>query len=56
MIELLMIVFLVSVAVVATVAVKVGLKAIDFVEATYKFYERVDKRQEEIVRLLGEKK
>lgn len=50
MIELVLVVFLVSVAVVATMSIKVGMKAIDFVEATYKFYERVDARQDEIVR------
>lgn len=52
MIEVVLIVFLVSVAAVATVTVKVGLKAIDFIEATYGFYNRVEAQQKEIIRLL----
>jgi len=53
MIELVLVVFLVSVAAVATIALKVGLKAIDFIEATYGFYRRIEEQQKEIIRLLG---
>jgi len=52
MIELVLVVFLISIVLVATAVVKVGLKAVDFIEATYKFYERVEKQQQEIIRLL----
>ena len=55
MIELVLVVFLVSVAVVATVVVKVGMKAVDFIEATYRFYDRLEQGQREIIRLLGER-
>lgn len=55
MIELVLVVFLISVAVMATMAVKIGIKAVDFVDATYKFYSRVEEDQKEIIRLLKEK-
>lgn len=55
MIELVLVVFLLSVAVMATMAVKVGIKAVDFVDATYKFYERIEEDQREIIRLLNNK-
>jgi hypothetical protein len=55
MIELVLVVFLLSVAVMATMAVKVGMKAVDFVDATYKFYDRIEEEQKEIIRLLKEK-
>lgn len=55
MIELVLVVFLLSVAVMATMAVKVGMKAVDFVDATYKFYERIEEDQREIIRLLNNK-
>ncbi|GEM_PF-1081153 len=55
MIELVLVVFLLSVAVMATMAVKVGMKVVDFVDATYKFYDRVEEEQKEIIRLLKEK-
>jgi len=49
------VVFLLSVAVMATMAVKVGMKAVDFVDATYKFYDRIEEEQKEIIRLLKDK-
>ncbi len=52
MIELVLVVFLLSVAVMATVMVKVGIKAVDFMEATYRFYERQDEAQKQIIELL----
>ncbi len=55
MIELVLVVFLLSVAVMATMAVKVGMKAVDFVDATYKFYDRIEAEQKEIIRLLKDK-
>lgn len=55
MIELVLVVFLLSVAVVATMAVKVGMKAVDFIEATYLFYGRLEQGQKEIIQLLGER-
>ncbi len=55
MIELVLVVFLLSVAVMATMAVKVGMKAVDFIETTYKFYERIEGEQKEIIRLLGDR-
>ncbi len=55
MIETVLVVFLLLVAIVATMAIKVGVKAVDFIEATYKFYDRVEKQQEEIIRSLREK-
>jgi hypothetical protein len=55
MIETVLVVFLLLVAIVATMAIKVGVKAVDFIEATYKFYGRVEKQQEEILRTLREK-
>ena len=55
MIELVLVVFLLSVAVMATMAVKVGMKAVDFVDATYKFYDRIEEEQKEIIQLLKER-
>ena len=55
MIELVLVVFLLSVAVMATMAVKVGMKAVDFIDATYKFYERIEEGQRETIRLLKDK-
>jgi hypothetical protein len=55
MIELVLVVFLLSVAVMATMAVKVGMKAVDFIDATYKFYDRIEGEQQEIIRLLKDK-
>jgi len=55
MIELVLVVFLLSVAVMATMAVKVGMKAVDFVDATYKFYDRIEEEQREIIQLLKER-
>jgi len=52
MIETVLVIFLLLVAIVATMAIKVGIKAVDFIEATYKFYDRVEQQQEEIIRLL----
>jgi len=55
MIELVLVVFLLSIAVMATVAVKVGMKAVDFMEVTYRFYERQDDAQKQIIELLRRK-
>ncbi|MFH1037145.1 MAG: hypothetical protein V1789_00560 [PVC group bacterium] len=55
MIELVLVVFLLSIAVMATVTVKVGMKAVDFMEATYRFYERQDNAQKQIIELLRRK-
>ena len=55
MIETVLVIFLLLVAIVATMAIKVGIKAVDFIEATYKFYDRVEKQQEEIIRILRDK-
>jgi hypothetical protein len=55
MIELVLVVFLLSVAVMATMMVKVGMKAVDFVDATYKFYDRIEAEQKEIIQLLKER-
>lgn len=55
MIETVLVVFLLLVAIVATMAIKVGVRAVDFIEATYKFYDRIEKQQEEIIQLLREK-
>jgi hypothetical protein len=52
MIETVLVVFLLLVAIVATMAIKVGVKAVDFIEATYRFYDRVEARQEKILRAL----
>jgi len=54
MIETVLVVFLLLVAIVATMAIKVGVKAVDFIEATYKFYDRVEKQQEDIIKSLRE--
>jgi len=55
MIELVLVVFLVGVAAVTTVAVKVGLKLVDFIEDARRFQRGVESRQDEIIRLLKEK-
>ncbi|MCX6349535.1 MAG: hypothetical protein NTV79_08580 [Candidatus Aureabacteria bacterium] len=55
MIELVLVVFLVGVAAVTTVAVKVGLKIVDFIEETRRFQRGVESRQDEIIRLLKAK-
>jgi len=55
MIELVLVVFLLSVAVMATMAVKVGMKAVDFVDETYKFYDRIEAEQKEIIQLLKDR-
>ena len=55
MIETVLVIFLLLVAIVATMAIKVGIKAVDFIEATYKFYDRVEKQQEEIILILRDK-
>ena len=52
MIELVLIVFLISVALVATMAIKVGMKAVDFIEDTRGFYQKFSDQQERIIRLL----
>lgn len=56
MIELVLIVFLISMAAIATMAVKVGIKAVDFIEDTRVFFREIKGRQDEIIRLLKDKK
>jgi hypothetical protein len=52
MIELVLVVFLLAMAVMATVAVKVGMKAVDFIDATYLHYRTLEEGQKEVIRLL----
>ena len=52
MIELVLIVFLISAAVVATMAIKVGIRAIDFIEDTREFYAKMEEKQDRIISLL----
>ncbi len=53
MIELVLVVFLLSMAVMATVAVKVGMKAVDFIEAARRHHRTLEEGQREIIRLLS---
>ena len=53
MIELVLVVFLLSMAVMATVAVKVGMKAVDFIEDARRHYRTLEEGQRELIRLLG---
>ncbi len=53
MIELVLVVFLLAMAVMATVAVKVGMKAVDFIEAAHLHHRALEDGQKEIIRLLG---
>ena len=49
--------FLLLVSVITAAAIMVSLKTVDFFDATYKFYrrmERLDEKMDEIIRLLGE--
>ncbi len=56
MIELVLIVFLVGVAAVTTIAVKVGLRLVDYLEDSRRAQGEAEKQRAEIIRLLGEKK
>ncbi len=53
MIELVLVVFLLAMVVMATVVVKVGMKAVDFIEAADDHYRAIEGGQKEIIRLLG---
>ncbi len=53
MIELVLVVFLLAMAVMTTVAVKVGMKAVDFIEDFRRKYQALEEGQREIIRLLG---
>lgn len=52
MIELVLVVFLLSIAVIATVAVKVGMKAVDFLEEARRHYQSLEEGQRELISLL----
>ncbi len=52
MIELVLVVFLLSMAVMATVAVKVGMKAVDFIEDARRHYQTLEDGQRELISLL----
>ncbi len=52
MIELVLVVFLLSITVIATVAVKVGMKAVDFLEEARRHYQTLEEGQRELIRLL----
>lgn len=54
MIELVLIVFLVGVAVVTTIAVKVGLRLVDYLEDSRRSQNEAEKQRAEIIRLLEE--
>ena len=56
MIELVLIVFLVGVAAVTTVAVKVGLRLVDYLKDSRRVQAEAEKQRAEIIRLLGEKR
>lgn len=56
MIELVLIVFLIGVAAVTTVSVKVGLRLVDYLEDSRRAQAAAEKQREEIIRLLEEKK
>lgn len=53
MIELVLVVFLLAMAVMATVAVKVGMKTVDFIDAACLHYRALEEGQKEIIRLLS---
>jgi len=53
MIELVLVVFLLTMAVMATVAVKVGMKAVDFIEDARSHYRTLEEGQREMIRLLS---
>lgn len=52
MIELVLVVFLLSIAVIATVAVKVGMKAVDFIDDSRRHYQSLEEGQRELISLL----
>ncbi len=55
MIELVLVVFLLSMAVTATVAVKVGMKAVDYIEDARRHHRTLEEGQREIIKLLSGK-
>lgn len=55
MIELVLVVFLLAMAVMATVAVKVGMKAVDFIEDARRHHRALEEGQREIIKLLSGK-
>lgn len=56
MIELVLIVFLLGVAVVTTIAVKVGFRLVDYLEDSRQAQAAAEKQREEIIRLLKDKR
>ena len=52
MVELVLVVFLICMATLATMAIRVGLKMIDFMQFITVSIKKIEARQDEIVRLL----
>jgi len=53
LIEIVLVLFLVLTGLVATVAVKVGFRAVDFISEARLTLERLERRQEEILEILA---